>query len=49
VESQGEGSGITQVPQAAFHKSPGFAKWVCPLLARRTLEGQFRHLAAHFE
>ncbi len=49
VEAQGEGSRITQVTQAAFHKSPGLAKWVYPLLARRTLKGQFRHLAAHFE
>jgi hypothetical protein len=49
VEPQGEGSRITQVTQASFHKSPGLAKWIYPLLARRTLKDQFRHLAAHFE
>jgi len=49
VEPQVEGSRITQVTQASFHKSPGLAKWVYLLLARRTLKGQFRHLAAHFE
>jgi len=49
VEPQGEESRITQVTQAAFHKSPGLAKWVYPFLARRTLKDQFRHLAAHFE
>ena len=49
VAPQGDGSRITQVTQASFHKSPGLAKWVYPLLARRTLKDQFRHLAAHFE
>ncbi len=49
VEPHGDGSLITQVTRASFHKSPGFAKWVYPLLARRTLKDQFRHLAEHFE
>lgn len=49
VEPQGEESRITQVTQASFRKSPGLAKWVYPLLARRTIKDQFRHLAAHFE
>jgi hypothetical protein len=49
VEPSGEGSDVTQTTAAAFHRSPGVARYLYPLLARRTLKDQLRHLRAHFE
>ena len=49
VEPHGSGSRITQVTRATFLRSPGMAKWLYPLLARRIFGKQFRDLAAYFE
>lgn len=49
VEPEGEGSRITQVTTASFHRPPGLAKWVYPLLARRTFKKQFEQLSAQFD
>jgi hypothetical protein len=48
VAPEGDGARITQVTRATFHTSPGLARWVYPLLARRTFRDQFQRLAAHF-
>ena len=47
VEPSGDGSQVTQTTEASFHRSPGLAKYVYPLLARRTLKDQLRHLRTH--
>lgn len=49
VEPAGQGSIVTQTTEASFHRSPGVARHLYPLLARRTLKDQLRHLRAHFE
>jgi Polyketide cyclase / dehydrase and lipid transport len=49
VVPEGSGSRITQTTEATFHASPGMARWVYPLLARRTFKKQFGDLAAHFD
>ena len=49
VEPDAEGSIVTQTTVAAFHRSPGVAKWLYPVLARRTLKDQLRHLRGHFD
>lgn len=49
VEPSGAGSVVTQTTEASFHRSPGVARHLYPLLARRTLKDQLRHLRAHFE
>lgn len=48
VEPFGHGSRVTQTTEASFHRSPGIAKYAYPMLARRTLRDQLRHLRAHF-
>lgn len=48
VEPSGNGSRVTQTTKASFHRSPGLAKYAYPLLARRTLKDQLRHLRSHF-
>jgi len=48
VEPVGQGSRITQVTRASFHRPPGLARWVYPRLARRIFARQFRSLAARF-
>ena len=49
VEPEADGSQVTQTTEAAFHRSPGAGRWLYPILARRTLKAQLRHLRAHFE
>jgi carbon monoxide dehydrogenase subunit G len=49
VEPDGAGSRVTQTTEAAFRRSPGMARWLYPVMARRTLRDQLRHLRAHFE
>ena len=49
VEPFGTGSRVTQTTEASFHRSPGVARWLYPILARRTLKDQLRRLSAHFE
>jgi len=48
VEPDADGSKVTQVTKATFHRSPGLARFVYPRLARRIFGEQFEHLAAHF-
>lgn len=48
VESDGDGSKVTQITRAAFKGKPGLARWLYPMLARRTFKDQFRHLADQF-
>ena len=48
VEPSDNGSRVTQTTEASFHRAPGLAKYAYPLLARRTLKDQLRHLQAHF-
>lgn len=48
VEPSGPGSRVTQTTAASFHRSPGLAGYLYPLLARRTLKDQLRHLSDHF-
>lgn len=48
VESSGAGSRVSQTTEASFHRPPGVAKYVYPLLARRTLRDQLRRLRDHF-
>lgn len=40
----GEGSQVSQVTKARFKKPPGLARWVYPLMARRTFKAQFGQL-----
>jgi hypothetical protein len=42
------GSVVEQTTTAVFKRKPGLAKWLYPMLARRTFKDQFRHLADHF-
>jgi uncharacterized protein YndB with AHSA1/START domain len=49
VQPEGDGSRVTQVTRATFHRPPGSRKWLYPLLARRIFGKQFRELAAYFE
>jgi hypothetical protein len=49
VEPDVDGSVVTQTTRAAFHRSPGVARWLYPLMARRTFRDQLRHLRDHFE
>ena len=42
------GSEITQTTTAMFKRKPGIAKWLYPMLARRTFKDQFGRLAEHF-
>ncbi len=48
VEPDGAGSKVTQTTNAAFKRRPGVAKWLYPMLAKRTFKDQFRHLAGRF-
>ena len=48
VEPSAGGSIVTQTTEAAFRRSPGVARWLYPIMARRTLKDQLRHLRAHF-
>jgi hypothetical protein len=48
VEPDEGGSKVTQITTAAFKRKPGLARWLYPLLARRTLKDQFRRLAEQF-
>lgn len=49
VEAERGGSRVVQTTSAAFKRRPGLAKWVYPMLARRTFRDQFRRLAGEFE
>lgn len=48
VEPHPDGCRVTQTTRAEFRRSPGFARWGYPLLARREFRTQFRELARHF-
>lgn len=48
VDENGPGSKVTQTTTAAFRQKPGLARWLYPLLARRTFKDQFRHLGERF-
>lgn len=46
VEPHSDGTRITQVTRASFHRPPGLGRWLYPFLARRTFRDQFAQLAA---
>lgn len=48
VVPEDDGSRVTQTTVAAFHRPPGLARWVYPILAKRTFRDQFERLAAVF-
>lgn len=48
VEPGLDGSKVTQTTTAAFKRKPGLARWLYPLLARRTFKDQFGHLGERF-
>lgn len=48
VESDEGGSKVIQITTAAFKRKPGLARWLYPMLARRTFKDQFRHLSDRF-
>ncbi|HSM44692.1 MAG TPA: SRPBCC family protein [Acidimicrobiia bacterium] len=48
VEPDGDGSKVIQTTTAAFKRKPGLARWLYPMLARRTFKEQFRSLADRF-
>ena len=48
VEPDGDGSKLTQTTNAVFKRKPGLAKWLYPLLAKRTFRDQFARLADRF-
>ena len=48
VEPDEGGSKVTQITTAAFKRKPGLARWLYPMLARRTFKDQFRHLSDRF-
>ena len=48
VEPADGGSRVSQTTMASFHRSPGIAGRLYPLIARRTLRDQLRHLRDHF-
>lgn len=49
VEPSGAGSRVTQTTEASFRRAPGAARWIYPIVARRTLKNQLRRLSAHFD
>lgn len=49
VLSDGHESLVTQTTNAVFKRPPGIARWVYPLLAKRTFRDQFRSLAHRYE
>lgn len=49
VEPSAAGSLVTQTTEAAFRRSPGVTRWLYPIMARRILKDQLRHLRFHFE
>jgi len=48
VEPADGGSTVTQETTATFKRKPGLAKWLYPMLARRTFRDQFASLAERF-
>lgn len=48
VGPDGEGSKVVQTTTAAFKRKPGIARWLYPMLARRTFKEQFQSLADRF-
>ncbi|HEX9854097.1 MAG TPA: SRPBCC family protein [Acidimicrobiia bacterium] len=48
VEPAGEDSKVTQTTVATFKSPPGPARWMYPLLAKRTFKRQFAALAARY-
>lgn len=48
VKPRGEGALVTQTTTAMFKRKPGVARWLYPMLARRTFKDQFRRLTDHF-
>ena len=48
VAPEGEGTRVRQTTLAAFHRPPGLARWVYPMMAKRTFEDQFARLADLF-
>ncbi|HEX6286766.1 MAG TPA: SRPBCC family protein [Acidimicrobiia bacterium] len=48
VEPHGSGTKVRQQTIATFKQAPGLARWLYPLLARRTFRDQFSRLAEHF-
>lgn len=48
VEPHGNGTKVRQNTVATFKKPPGLARWLYPLLARKTFRDQFSRLAEHF-
>jgi uncharacterized protein YndB with AHSA1/START domain len=49
VSPEDEGSLVEQTTIAIFKRKPGIAKWLYPMLARRTFKDQFQRLAHHLE
>ena len=49
VSPDGHGSRVSQTTIASFKRKPGVAKWLYPMLARRTFRGQFRRLGERLE
>ena len=48
VSPEADGSLVEQTTTALFKRKPGVAKWLYPMLARRTFKDQFSRLADHF-
>ncbi len=49
VDTDGDGSKVTQTTTAMFKRRPGLlTRWGYPVLARRTFKDQFSRLAAQF-
>lgn len=48
AEPDAGGSKVTQTTTAAFKRKPGLARWLYPILARRTFKEQFQHLSDRF-
>jgi hypothetical protein len=48
VEPTADGSRVTQTTRASFRGSPGVARYLYPLMAKRTLRDQLDHLRGHF-
>jgi hypothetical protein len=49
VSPEDDGSLVEQTTTAIFKRKPGVAKWLYPILARRTFKDQFRRLSDHLE
>jgi hypothetical protein len=49
VVPDGEGSTVRQTTVAGFRRPPGLARWLYPMLARKTFKDQLERLAEHFE